>query len=317
MIRGKIKGALRLLERLVGQPGPIILMYHSVADLDADPWDLAVSPANFHAQIEMLSRTRRVVDLAQIQDQPATRPGEKRPAAITFDDGYRNVLTAAGPVLAKFDCPATIFLTTGKIGSNREFWWDDLSRMILETPLPPVLEFDLAGRKHRIEIGDNPGSGKRNNIHQSIWQALQPLEPATRQEALDSMAAILGCDLSPRSTHAIMNRQDVLALDNTPISVGAHTVTHCFLPAFDPQQQSREIIQSRDDCRDMTGKTPKTFAYPFGNYDESSTEIVRAAGFQLAVTTENDKIRSYHDAMLLPRARTSNWSAAGLWCRLP
>lgn len=317
MIRGKVKSALRRLERLVRQPGPVILMYHSVAELDADPWDLAVTPENFHAQIEMLSRTRRVVDLVRIHDQPATRPGEKPPAAITFDDGYRNVLTAAGPVLAKFDCPATLFLTTGKIGSNREFWWDDLSRMILETPLPPVLEFDLAGGKHRVEIGDNPGSGKRSTIHQSIWQTLQPLEPATRQEALDSMAAILGCDLSPRPTHAIMDRQDVLALDSTPISVGAHTVTHCFLPALNAEQQSLEITQSRDDCRDMTGKSPATFAYPFGSYDDSATENVRAAGFQFAVTTEYGRVRRSQDTMLLPRAMAGNWSAAALSRRLP
>lgn len=317
MIRGKARSALRRLERLVRQPGPVILMYHSVAEINADPWDLAVTLENFDAQIEMLSRTRRVVDLAEIHDIHPGKPGEKPPAAITFDDGYRNVLTVAGPVLSKFDCPATLFLTTGKIGSNREFWWDDLSRMILETPLPPVLEFDLAGGKHRVDVGSNPDSDALGKIHYAIWQTLQPLDPATRQDALDAMAAVLHCDLSPRPSHAIMDQKDVQALENTPISVGAHTVTHCHLPSLTPDRQSHEIVQSRDDCQELTGKSPATFAYPFGNYDDTSPEIVRSAGFQLAVTTEYGRVRSRQDAMLLPRVMAGNWSAAALSRRLP
>lgn len=317
MIRAKVRSALRRLERLVRQPGPVILMYHSVAELDADPWDLAVTPENFHAQIEMLSRTRRVVDLAEIHDARPGRPGEKPPAAITFDDGYRNVLTAAGPILSKFDCPATLFLTTGKIGSNREFWWDDLSRMILETPLPPVLEFDLAGGRHRVEIGSNPDRKFLDETHRAVWQLLQPLDPETRQAALDSLATVLGCDLSPRPTHAIMDQKDVQALESTPISVGAHTVTHCHLPSLAPDKQSHEIVQSRDDCRELTGKSPAAFAYPFGNYDDTSAEIVRSAGFRLAVTTEYGRVRSRQDAMLLPRVMAGNWSSAALSRRLP
>jgi peptidoglycan/xylan/chitin deacetylase (PgdA/CDA1 family) len=189
--------------------------------------------------------------------------------------------------------------------------------MILETPLPSVLEFDLAGGKHRVEVANNPDSNVLDETHRTVWETLQPLDPATRQDALDAMAAVLHCDLSPRPSHAIMDQQDVQALENTPLSVGAHTVTHCHLPSLTPDKQSHEIVQSRDDCRKLTGKSPTTFAYPFGNYDDTAPEIVRSAGFQLAVTTEYGRVRSRQDAMLLPRVMAGNWSAAALSRRLP
>ncbi len=32
----------------------VILMYHSVAEIAVDPWELAVTPENFRAQMEAL-----------------------------------------------------------------------------------------------------------------------------------------------------------------------------------------------------------------------------------------------------------------------
>ncbi len=66
--------------------------------------------------------------------------------AITFDDGYVDVLATALPLLERFDLPATVFLATGWLGSSRRFWWHDLARVVLPArPLPELLELDLGG----------------------------------------------------------------------------------------------------------------------------------------------------------------------------
>src|SRR3954463_11216007 len=89
-----------------------VLVYHGVEarPRDADPAQLFVRPDLFERQMAFLARRRVVVTL-----DDALRPDDRRRnrVAITFDDGYRSVLTAAAPVLERFGFPATVFVPTG------------------------------------------------------------------------------------------------------------------------------------------------------------------------------------------------------------
>ena len=50
--------------------------------------------------------------------------------AITFDDGYKDNLVYALPILEKFEIPATIYITTKFLSENTEMWWYELSEII-------------------------------------------------------------------------------------------------------------------------------------------------------------------------------------------
>jgi len=83
-----------------------ILTYHSVG---TRRHDMNVLPNEFERQVEWLARACPVVSLSQAAD---LEPG----VAITFDDGYRDSLTHAAPVLARFRLPATFFIVAGRVG---------------------------------------------------------------------------------------------------------------------------------------------------------------------------------------------------------
>lgn len=98
-----------------------VLLYHSVADA-ADPrfaqW--TVSPELFAAQMEVLAqegwRTLTVSELAELWDSPEEIP--ERVVAITFDDGFADFHSAAWPQLRRHGFAATVFVTTGYVGST-------------------------------------------------------------------------------------------------------------------------------------------------------------------------------------------------------
>ena len=101
------------------RPGLRILYYHRVAS-ERDP--LAVTPEAFRRQMEALAASgQRVVDLYEFDDVRLA-PGAAA-IALTFDDGYRDVLENALPVLREHGFPSTVFVVPGAIAGNARFAW--------------------------------------------------------------------------------------------------------------------------------------------------------------------------------------------------
>jgi peptidoglycan/xylan/chitin deacetylase (PgdA/CDA1 family) len=123
LVRGQaLAGSVRLGRP---RPGLRILYYHRVSD-DRDP--LAVTPAAFRRQMDALAAAgQRIVDLYEI-DELALSP-EEAAVALTFDDGYRDVLHHALPVLREHGFPSTVFVVPGAISGRVAFKWYPAGRM--------------------------------------------------------------------------------------------------------------------------------------------------------------------------------------------
>src|SRR5215831_16190313 len=118
----------------------VILLYHRVAAIDSDPWSLCITPERFSEHLEVL---RECMPITLEQADLSGRYGAKRPrVVVTFDDGYADNLYAAKPLLERFDIPATVFVVTGYVGQDREFWWDELEKIIFGSEtLPGIVQF--------------------------------------------------------------------------------------------------------------------------------------------------------------------------------
>src|SRR5215469_10551845 len=112
--------ARRVFRRLRGSKrAPAILMYHRVAALQQDPWDLAVSPDTFEQQLAYLKRNHTTMGLDKLVQGLRSGKLPDNAVAITFDDGYRDNLVQAKPLLAHYGLSATLFLVTGWVVSSR------------------------------------------------------------------------------------------------------------------------------------------------------------------------------------------------------
>ena len=85
--------------------GTLILCYHRVAESAEDSFFLCVRPDNFAAHLEEISRAREPSTLAD-----AFLPSRRPRVVVTLDDGYRDNLVNAKPVLERYAVPATLFL---------------------------------------------------------------------------------------------------------------------------------------------------------------------------------------------------------------
>jgi len=140
LVRGQVlAGAFR---GAATRPGLRILYYHRVS-ADRDP--LAVTPDAFRRQMEAIAATGlRVVDLYEIDDLQLA-PSEAA-YALTFDDGYRDVLENALPVMREHGFPSTVFVVPGAIAGETAFTWYPRGAM------PPVAGWDELREEERAGL---------------------------------------------------------------------------------------------------------------------------------------------------------------------
>src|SRR5262245_13457331 len=116
----------------------LILMYHRVAELPLDPWGLAVSPGHFAEHLQVLHKHGQPLALSRAVARLQEHRLRRGTLVVTFDDGYSDNLYLARPLLERYDVPATVFLVTGYIGGDREFWWDELENILLQPEILPA-----------------------------------------------------------------------------------------------------------------------------------------------------------------------------------
>jgi len=310
----------RLLKaRLLRRSDPIVLMYHRVDEMQCDPWRLAVHPKHFAEQIDVLTKFRAVVPLSWLARELEAGRLPRKCACLTFDDGYVDVLQNAKPVLDRFDAPATVFLTTGLIGKRREFWWDRLARILLQTQqLPKKLTIEGAGHRHEWILGSEADDrSDRNRFHLEVWMVLRLLPDPVRDDVLTTLANWAGHPPAARASDRALDPSEVATLaEPNFIDIGAHSVTHPSLPSLTTERQCEEIRDSRAACAALVRRSVDAFAYPFGEYDDSTVRIAADCGVRYACATEPRAALSPRDLFRIPRLTVEDWDGAEFERRL-
>ena len=294
-------------------------MYHRIADEPIDNWGLAVSPAHFEEQLDVLRRVRRPFPLPDFVHNLMTGSLPPNAVAVTFDDGYVDNLTAGKPRLAAAGVPATVFLATGFLDRPGEFWWDELARLVLVGDGPRRFEIIIGTERMQVDLGkDRPAQRDatgdaaslemRRAALKSIWQSLRLLEEDPRESTLATLRSILSVadDRADRGRPMTRNEVRTLASDGL-VTIGAHSVTHPVLSRIGAVACHREVTESKATCEDVIGKPVAGFAYPFGDFDADVSDAVKAAGFAFACSTRHGRASAASEVLALPRMQVYDW----------
>jgi peptidoglycan/xylan/chitin deacetylase (PgdA/CDA1 family) len=319
--------------------GALILVYHRISESALDPWSLSVSPDHFAEHLAVLRRSFHPTSLRvlarSLQDGTKLQP---KSVVITFDDGYVDNLQHAKPILERFDCPATIYLVTGAIGSPHEFWWDELSSLLLQPhPLPERLELSILGETRTWELGQaaqyseadhsrwidwrvgQPAPSFRHDLYRQLWQLIQPLSSEAQDEVMKDLRTWAG-NGSYRPSHRILDRRECLELAKAEqIEIGAHTVHHPSLASLTYDLQCNEISGSKRDLENLLNQPIQTFSYPFGkqiDYTPETIALVQDAGFSVACCNESGVVNNGTNPFQLPRVHVPDCSGAKFENRL-
>jgi peptidoglycan/xylan/chitin deacetylase (PgdA/CDA1 family) len=335
-VGSSIEAARRARRRMASRP--VILMYHRVTELHSDPQLLAVRPTHFAEQLGYLRDRFEILPLAHLADAVRRRGLPRRSVVITIDDGYFDTHATAYPLLRAVDAPATLFITTAQIGGVREFWWDELERIVLEPGrLPRIVRLAIAGeiaewdlghaanytaehhardRSWNIEEANDPGA--RQQLYRALYARLHPLLDDAKWKVLEELRVLAGKSDVGRTSHRSLSVDELIRLSEDPaMEIGAHSATHPALAGLPRAAQLEEVDRSKSRLEEILGRPVTSFAYPHGSYDHATITAVAQAGFDCACTSDAVTVGPRTDALRLPRIVPRDWGAEmfGHWLR--
>jgi peptidoglycan/xylan/chitin deacetylase (PgdA/CDA1 family) len=317
----------------------VILAYHRVAALSTDPQLLAVTPSRFDEQLAAL---QGAFDPMSLSDLVAAHKRGENPAGfvLTFDDGYNDNLHVALPILRRHELHATVFVTSSYVGASREFWWDELERIVLFPPtLPEKLRLRIAGSDLAWDLGNSAHSAllenrswnlvdhgdptARHALYRSLCSRFGRLIPKERESLLENLRRWAGIERRPRRSHRPLDEAELVELASDGlVDIGAHSAEHPVLAALPLAIQGDEIESSKRYLEHILGTDVTHFSYPFGrgrpprqSYGRDTVKLVERAGYDSACALKPAiHLRSHRHE--LPRFIVQDWDGDELLRRI-
>ena len=280
-----------------------IVMYHGVLPRLTPPsalGNLFVSTAAFAQHLTYLRRWFNVIALEEVSEI-LSRGGDlpERSAVVTIDDGYRNTITAALPVLEAMKMPATVFVPAAMAGGPGILWFDGVRLLVL-------------GALERRSVVDL-GSGVILDGRRAIGPEPIFLQACAAIDALPnaSGAEVKACIHARCAEAGLTGRHPEFHLAGWDewrrvtrqglLQVGSHALEHGDLPKMSDEEQVRDLTLSRQRIGHELGTRCPTLAYPHGRVNANVVRSAERAGYACAVTTEPGLSGRRHPPLLLRR----------------
>ncbi len=269
----------------------LVLTYHGVLPPATDAYvnRQCVDARMFDAQLAWLTRTYHVLPLGTIVDALASgTPLPPSSVAITFDDGLRNVLTDALPILRAHKAPATLFLCTGFVDQGTPLWTDEVNTLVMNAN-SASLSWPSGESVRELRLSS---VALRERAAHVVRSDLKRLPPTERAAALALLRGRLGRGASVVDTAALpysafLSWDDVRALVAGGVEIGSHGVSHTVLTALEDDAARDEVASSQRAIEAHVGHPCTLFAYPNGSrrdFSATHTSMLAALGFRAALT---------------------------------
>lgn len=257
-------------------------MFHRIGEPGNDLHPLQpkdyVSVETFRAIVRTVAEHCHPISVPELMRRwHASEPIAPDSVVVTFDDGFRDNLTAALPILEEFDVPAAVYITTGFIDRSVAPLSYELAAVITSARM---LRLPYQGRQHSWQLHTDD---ERRQCYADIYRILKPQTRDTRDHAV----AILQCqcDALPNDQYRYLSWDEVSELAASPlITIGAHTHAHELQTTIPLQRMQTDVEHGARLLTERLGLQPRHFSYPHGQFNRQVQAALRSLGFQSAMS---------------------------------
>ncbi|HQY58619.1 MAG: polysaccharide deacetylase family protein [Nitrospira sp.] len=199
-------------------------------------------------------------------------PLPPRPFAVTFDDGFRNNLSVAAPVLVDEQVPTTFYITTDFVERNTMSWIDRVE-FAVEQRTHAELQLPWGAREFR-------GDEERRRFLTEVRRIVKNNLLIDGEQLATEIQQQLGVGVTHSSSHPLDQKLDwseVRALAAEPLfTVGGHGHSHAVLESLSGQELDRELDMGMQLLREKAAVQGPHYSYPEGMANCYSYRIIQA-----------------------------------------
>jgi peptidoglycan/xylan/chitin deacetylase (PgdA/CDA1 family) len=242
-----------------------------------------------------------VIPLDAVPDRLRPGPAGRPFAVLTFDDGYRDNVEHAWPVLRRHNAPWTLFVTTDFVDGRGRLWWMELEEA--------VARLDRVVLPRNGELLDLPTrtTVEKQAAFEAVYRHLRAVPEDQLRTVTAGLAAQAGVNTRRLAVDLCLGWDEVQTLAREPdVSIGAHSLSHPILAKCCEMTAMREVTESRALLEQRLGRPVRHLAYPFGDPSAAGARefrLARQAGYVTATTSRPAHVVPDHAAHLhaLPR----------------
>lgn len=267
-------GATRLGRRLRRHDGTLILFGHRVA-ADDEGYLQGLPPTYLRDQLEYLTRHYEVISLETlVACVEAGTPTPPRSVVLTFDDGFRDNVEVALPILDAFGVSATIFVVTRSLDTGELPWSQRLGYLFQRTEQCTLAHPWLGSAPVPVR-----SRNERLSAYATVKAHLIPLVRVERDRRIDEFAELL--TVSP-PTDRMMTWEHARAARAGGHAIGAHSYSHALLARVPFEEARVEMERSRDDVASNLTIDRPMFCFPAGSVNHALVDLAKHVGFRSA-----------------------------------
>ena len=271
-----------------------VLPSHKIKTSNSPNRGLIVTTERFDQQMRYLSEKYHMIPIDELPNQLTS--SSDFAVAVTFDDGYKDNLTYALPILKKYNVPATIYIATRFQEGDCRMWWYELEELC---DSHTSITFTAKGKNYDFSMHDRI---QKKCCFRKIHNLLQSL-PENEQETL--MDIIRQGRKPKHYENYCLTWDEIRQLDREPlITIGAHTHSHVNMKKLSIDELEKEILKGNLLLEEHLGHSIDHFAYPYGTLNEAGSReysFVAANGFKTAVTNMCNSMKNDSQNFCLPR----------------
>jgi len=286
----------RILRMWAQRHTTFILAYHRVIEkwdetLDYSQPGMVVTAPTFERQLTFLKDQFDIVPLGRLlADENTDRPAARPRCVITFDDGWRDNYDLAFPILREHDIPATVFLTTDFIGTDRAFWHTELIHLLIHAESSRLLG-------HETELRAYPGPVRHHlkrlarlgqvSAARDVDPLIETVKAMCDEEAIKELiqglirAVGLPRPLFPERKF-FLDWDQVREMAATAIEIGSHGCSHRILTRLSTKEVKEELVRSKAEIERRVGRVVEHFAFPNEAANGTLLTLAAAAGYRTA-----------------------------------
>jgi peptidoglycan/xylan/chitin deacetylase (PgdA/CDA1 family) len=232
-----------------------------------------ITPQFLDSMIPALKRWKfDIVSIDEVCRRAVTLRQPRRFVCLTFDGGYKDVMTSVYPVLSKHGVPFTVYLPTAFPDGVGEAWWLALEAMIArENRLSLVID----RQERHFTISD---VSEKYQAYEFLASWMRTLSPPDLSFAINDLCQRYSVDLATLSRKVSMDWDDLARLAADPlVTIGSATVNYSVLSNLRDADAQREMAMGRAVAQAAFHRDINHFAYPFGDRDSFRRQHVAAA----------------------------------------